>query len=107
MNTWSIQQGGSTDLKLVTIENVVDYTGYHGSIVVIEDNASRDIVVGPIAQSADAVEGFTVGLLPEQTSNIVPGRYMVVFEISKGIDPITYRKEVSWLLEVSASLINP
>lgn len=105
MDTWHIQQGGSSDLKMVTVENVTDYTDYYGTLAVVNEYTKTPTgVMVPIAPHP--VNGFTLALMPEHTTSLVPKKYLVVFEISKGVSPITYRKEVSWMLEVSQSLIN-
>jgi len=106
MNSWSTQQGSSTDLKIITIENVTDYTGYYATVSVVNASSKETISGTTVSISPDVNDGFTVGLLPATTQLLSPGRYLVVFEISKGIDPVTYRKEVNWLLEISESLIN-
>lgn len=105
MNTWQIAQGSSTDIKQVTIENIDDYTDYYSTVAVVDEYSKEPIGV-TFSVSPDKDDGFTVGLLPGNTELIEPGRYLVVFEISKGIDPVLYRKEISWLLEVSPSLVN-
>lgn len=105
MKTWKIAKGDSTDLKIVTVENITDYTGYYGTLSIL-DKVTKEAVGATIALSPDVAEGFTAALLPEQTSSLAPGTYLVVLEISKGVTPVTYRKEINWMLEVSESLIN-
>lgn len=106
MTTWKITVGGSSDIKLVTIENVTDYTDYYATLAVI-DILTKKPVEGTIVPLLPNIHnGFTVQLLPAQTKNLKEGSYLVALELSKGVDPITYRKEVSWIMEVSESLIN-
>ena len=104
MADWKVIKGDSSDVKRITIKGITDYTDYRGDITILDQN--RNVVGFTSAIEPDIGSGFTVGLSPTHTSALDIGTYIVVFEISKGIDPVTYRREMSWAITVAESLIN-
>lgn len=106
MDNWKERRGDSTDIKSITIKGVTDYTGYTGDITVLDPD-TKEVVgfTGSIAPDLGA--GFTIGLSPGQTEVLPVGTYLVVFEMNRLVDSVpVYRKELSWSLIITESLIN-
>lgn len=106
MDSWKERKGDSTDIKKITIKGITDYSGYTGDITVLDPNTK--VVAGFTGViTPDVSTGFTVGLSPQQTNALAIGTYLVVFEVKKVEEgTVVYRKELSWSLIITESLIN-
>ena len=112
---WKVVKGDSSDMKTVTVELagvlVSDYLpgtnagedDYYGNVTVMDKNM---VSVLAYALAPDAADGFTVALSPAHTAGLAIGLYTVVFEVSRGTTPVTYRREMNWSLSIANSLIN-
>jgi hypothetical protein len=106
-----VKKGGSTKVFNIKLDGVTDYTDYFGDLDVLDANTKVSTGVTRTV-APDPANGFDISLTPAETSTLDVDSYIVVFEITK--DPIgnglladfTYRRELTWQLEVQESLIN-
>lgn len=103
--------GDSTDMFNITVEGtdgnpITDYTGYRGEVAILNPT-DNTILLGKLAVTPNVTEGFYIAFTPAQTATLIKGSYPVVFEMVKEEDTvITFRREISWSLQISESLIN-
>ena len=103
VNALKTKRGDSTDIVEITIDGVPDLTGYVGKCQILKGRtkAFGPLIIGP----TDGV--FKVALMPAQTETLEEGEYTVVFEIEKlEVDVVVFRREVSWPLVITESLLN-
>ena len=104
-NNMVIKQGDSTDIYEIEIEGLTDYTGYRADVAVL-NSKTKGVIIGPYS-IGPADNKISVALYPSQTALLQPGMYIVVCEVIKEIDEVVmFRKEFSWTLQITESLIN-
>ena len=105
-NGMSVKKGDSTDVFKITVQGVSDYTDYLGNLSVLDPDTK--VVDGPVLViSPDVSAGFTIGFSPVQTEVMELGDYLVVLEITKEEAGVpVFRREMSWSLKITESLIN-
>ena len=105
MNKMSVKQGENTDLFIITIQDLIDYTDYYSDLSVVAADTDT-VVLGPLR--IEAVDNkFSVALSPAQTAQLPIGGYTVVLEVVKDVASVVeFRKELSWPLKVTKSIIN-
>lgn len=105
MSKMTLKQGESSDLFIVTIKGLVDYTNYYSDLTIL--NADTGLVVlGPIRINPVSNK-FSIALTPAQTALLPVDNYTAVLEVVKDVATvIEFRKEISWSLKVTESLIN-
>jgi hypothetical protein len=105
MSKMSVKQGESTDLFNITVEGLTDYTDYYSELTVLAADTDAP-VLGPLTIYPSASNKFPVSLSPAQTAGLPVGNYTVVLIVVKDVEGvIEFRKETSWSLKVSASLL--
>ena len=102
------KKGDSTNVINVTVKGLTDYTGYYGILHILlpgKDSSNTKVLDLTIDHSTDKFEVF---FMPAQTSTLeVDTTYLVVFEIyHKTGEVVDFRRELSWPLEITKSLIN-
>ena len=106
MNRMNAKQGESTDLFLVSIDGLTDYTDYYSDLSVI-DARTNTVVLGPIRINP-VDNAFSVALSRTQTAALPVDSYVVVLEVVKEVAAVLeFRKEISWALKITESLLAP
>jgi hypothetical protein len=106
MNSMTVKRGGSTDIFEIAVGGVSDYTDYRGTLVIL-DPATEGAVLYTSSVSPGVSGGFSIAFSPVQTEVLAVGSYTVVFEIIKEVATvIEFRRELSWTLKITPSLIN-
>lgn len=98
------KQGESTDLFIITVKGVTDYTDYYSDLSILVAD-TEVVVLGPVR--INPVDNkFSVALTPDQTAALPVDSYTVVLEVIKEVTGIKeFRKEISWSLKVTKPLI--
>jgi hypothetical protein len=106
MSKMRTKRGDSTDIFKVTVSGIDDYTDYRGEVAVL-DSTTGNFIVEKFVISPDVSSGFSVAFAPAQTQLIEVGDYTVVFEVIKEVSGvIEFRRELSWSLQITESLLN-
>lgn len=104
MYKMTAKQGESTDLFYITIKDLVDYTDYYGDFTLINPETNA-VVLGPIRINP-ADNKFSVALSSLQTTGLPIDNYTAVFEVVKDVlGVIEFKKELSWAVKITASLL--
>jgi hypothetical protein len=105
-NKMTAKRGENTELFNVHIEGISDYTDYSANLVVLNAKTNESVISSisiPVTENK-----FAVALTPDQTLNLPVDSYIMVLEILKVVGGVTqFRKELSWPLKITESLINP
>lgn len=102
----NVKQGEKTDIFAVNVKGVTDYTDYYSNLVIL-DSSDDSVALGP--NRINPVFGkFAVVLSPDETLSLPVGSYIAILEVIKEVDSVVeFRREVSWPIKISASLVNP
>lgn len=105
MSKMTVKQGENTDLFIITIEGLVDYTDYYSDLSVVAADTDT-VVLGPIR--INPVDNqFSIAFTPAQTLALPVGSYTAVLEVVKEVATVLeFRKEISWPLKITKSILN-
>lgn len=105
MNGLKVKRGDSSDIIEITVDGITDFTNYRGELQILNGD-TKETVVNKVTIAPSDLK-FLVGLTPNQTAILPVGNYIAVFEIIKEVGSIiTFRREISWPVEITVSLIN-
>lgn len=101
-----VKRGDSTDIVEVSVDGVADLTYYRGDLQLLDPDTNASITTKVSLNPTGAK--FLVAFTPAQTATLDVGNYNVVFEVIKEQVPgtVTFRREMSWYMQVLPSLIN-
>lgn len=101
----SAKRGENTELFNVHIEGVSNYTDYYAKLVVLNAKTNAEAIPSTTITAID--NKFPIALTPDQTLSLAVDSYVVVLEVIKEVEgTIQFRKELSWPLKITESLIN-
>jgi hypothetical protein len=106
MNKMRCKKGDSSNTFKLTVEGITDYTDYRGELAVLNPS-DNSVLIGKLVVSPNLADGFTVAFAPVQTASLVVGDYTVVFEVIKEVATVVeFRRELTWPLQITESLLN-
>lgn len=96
------KKGDSSNTFKLTVEGITDYTDYRGELAVLNPS-DNSVLIGKLVVSPNLAVAFA----PVQTASLAVGDYTVVFEVIKEVATVVeFRRELTWPLQITESLLN-
>jgi hypothetical protein len=106
MSSMVAKKGDNTEIFSISVGGVSDYTNYRGELAILDPSDGTFVLTKTVIATLPS-GGFSIGFSPAQTAALAVGDYNVVFEIIKEVATVVeFRRELSWPLKITPSLIN-